>query len=165
MSCPLRSALFALAILLWSQPADAGSPIEGPAAALDARTLVVGGERLRLHGVDAPDRDQTCGEWIQTRMQDYRCGEAAFAFAASLVAGRTVFCVERARDEAGGLLAICFVEGRDVARALVAAGWAVADVARSARYAGDQEAAKAVRYGLWAGTFVEPGKWRREKSP
>ena len=157
----IHSVLVTLLVLFCTLPAGAAETVGGKAAIIDAHTLGVGGERWRLHGVDTPDRDQTCGEWVRSRMQDYRCGEAAHAFLASLVAGREVYCVEWARDEAGGPLGLCFVDGRDIARVLVLAGWAVADTARSSRYAGDQEAAKAAGRGLWAGAFDEPSKWRR----
>jgi endonuclease YncB( thermonuclease family) len=156
----IHSVLVTLLVLFCALPARAEGTVGGMAAIIDARTFDVAGERVRLHGIDAPDRDQTCGEWVRSRMQDYRCGDAAYAFLASLVAGREVFCVEWARDEAGRLLGLCFVDGRDIARVLVLAGWAVADTAHSSRYAGDQEAAKAAGRGLWAGAFDEPSKWR-----
>ncbi len=157
----IHSVLLTFLVLFAALPAGAQETVDGKAAVIDARTIELGGERWRFHGVDAPDRDQTCGEWVRSRMQDYPCGEAARAFLASLVAGREVFCVELARDDAGGLLGICFADGRDMARVLVLAGWAIADTARSSRYAGDQEVAKAAGRGLWVGAFDEPAKWRR----
>ena len=153
-----------LLVLLCALPARAEETAGGKAAIIDARTLDVGGESWRLHGIDAPDRGQTCGEWVRSRMQDYPCGETARAFLASLVAGREVFCVERAHDEASELTGLCFVDGRDIARELVLAGWAIADTARSSRYADDQETAKTAGRGLWVGAFDEPSKWRRNEA-
>src|SRR5215470_15977201 len=34
--------------------------LTGPATVVDADTIVVGGERIRLQGIDAPETDQIC---------------------------------------------------------------------------------------------------------
>ncbi len=54
-------ALLAIALLiglLW--PVTALAEISGPARVIDGDTLEVAGERIRLYGIDAPEKDQTC---------------------------------------------------------------------------------------------------------
>jgi hypothetical protein len=43
---------------------------------------------------------------------------------------------------------------------MVRNGWAFAFAKYSDRYVADQDAAEAAKAGLWAGSFVEPWKWR-----
>lgn len=158
---PIRIALLALLPVVCPPPVLAGETFAGRAVVVDARSVEVAGKTIRLNGIDAPDRGQICGEWNHSRMVDYPCGEVARAFLASLVADRESYCVGQGRDEAGVTLGFCFVDGRDIAREMVLAGWALSDTARSSRYASDQETAKTARHGLWAGAFEDPTVWRR----
>lgn len=49
--------------LAWSPCSPAGAEtLTGPARAVDGDTLVVGGVRVRLYGVDAPESAQTCND-------------------------------------------------------------------------------------------------------
>ena len=56
----MRALLIAVAVILW--PILALGEITGPARVIDGDTIEVAGERIRLHGIDAPEMDQTC-EW------------------------------------------------------------------------------------------------------
>lgn len=95
--------------------------------------------RIRLEGIDYPERDQPFAE-------------QAKAFTAKLIAGKMVTVVEKEKDTYGRTVARVFVEGRDVSVELLKAGLAV----HYRRYNSDwllaalEQHAKADRVGMWA---------------
>lgn len=113
----------------------------------------IGDKALRIAGISAPQMSQTCSEWVERRPQNYSCGVYARAILASLVAGKTVFCVTVDREATRNATARCFVEGQDVGEAMITAGWAIAATAASNLYVSAQESARRAQRGLWAGTF------------
>jgi endonuclease YncB( thermonuclease family) len=76
-----------------------------------------------------------------------------------MLAGQLVACVTIPAAPRAGQPppARCYVEGRDVAEAMVAAGWAVTTERASNRYVSAQETARLARRGMWAGPFEMPG--------
>ncbi|WP_367182987.1 thermonuclease family protein, partial [Ferrovibrio sp.] len=76
-----------LALLLLAGPALA----EPAASVLDGDTLKLNGVTYRLHGIDAPEKTQTC----QRDDLDWLCGQAAAAHLRGLVARRRVACEEK----------------------------------------------------------------------
>lgn len=147
--------LIAMAAVAWG--AGAGEPIVGKARVIDGQTLDVGSQRIRLHGIDAPDGKQTCtadgGEWD--------CGrEATFALA-NLLGNHWIECDERGRDRYGRIVAVCRVGPYDISARMVQEGWALADRRYSSDYVDEENVAKAARIGIWRGEFTPPSEWRR----
>ena len=129
------------------------------ASPIDGDTLRVESERIRLHGIDAPESAQSCRAGGET----WACGEAATRALRGRLAGRPVECTERDRDRYGRIVAVCRVDGADVNAWMVEQGWAVAYRTYSTDYVSHETAAKAARRGVWRGDFVEPSRWRRGK--
>lgn len=132
--------------------------IAGVARAVDGDSLVVAGALVRLHGIDAFERGQTC------RRADnavWPCGLAAASRLARLAGGRTVLCRVRDRDRYGRPVAVCTTGGRDLGRAMVAAGLALAYRRYADDYAAVEAEARDAKRGAWEGSFAPPWRWRR----
>ena len=151
----VRAAAFLSLVLVAAGAAGAG--ISGVASVTDGDTLKVGAERIRLHGIDAPESAQRCRAGGET----WACGEAATRALRERIAGRQVACAEHDRDRYGRIVAVCRVDGAEVNAWMVKQGWAVAYRKYSTDYVSHEMAAKAARRGLWRGEFVEPSRWRR----
>ena len=131
--------------------------LSGWARVIDGDTIEVGGARVRLHGVDAPESGQSC----LANGQRWPCGQRATRALDRHIGGRSVACEERDRDRYGRVVAVCRHAGRDVNAWLVAQGWALAYRRYSGAYVDGEEAARAARRGVWRGEFVVPWDWRR----
>lgn len=126
--------------------------IAGAARVIDGDSLEIGGLRIRLAGIDAPELGQTCNEGTAS----YACGEQARTALDRLVAGQAVACVTRRKDRYDRFMSTCAAGDRDLNRAMVEAGWAVA----SGDYHLAEARARRDRRGLWSGTFEDPREWR-----
>ena len=133
--------------------------LSGRARVVDGDTIDMGGTRVRLHGVDAPESDQSC----VAQGARWPCGRRAARALGQRLGGRTVVCEERDRDRYGRIVAVCRQGGRDINAWLVAEGWALAYRRYSRAYVGEESTARAPRKGVWRGEFVAPWDWRRGK--
>lgn len=127
--------------------------VSGYAYVIDGDTLRIGEERIRLFGIDAPERDQRCGPAA--------CGELARGHLQMIVLGRTVRCQGDDRDRYRRLIATCRVQGRDIGSRMVAEGWAMAYVRYSRRYLAAETRARRDRLGMWQWEVQSPEAWRR----
>jgi endonuclease YncB( thermonuclease family) len=131
--------------------------LTGPAKIIDGDTIVVADELVRLHGIDAPELDQT----FRWRGEQIACGMMAFAALEALTAGVRLRCEAVERDRHGRLVAKCFSpNGVDIGRRLVSAGWALAYRRYARDYVDAEDEARKARRGLWRGRFIKPWEWR-----
>lgn len=140
--------------------ADAPTVLTGRAEVTDGDTLTLGGERIRLFGIDAPERGQRCGA-------GWACGDAATDRLRALVAGAPLRCTLRDRDRYGRAVATCTAGGVDVGERLVAEGLARAYTRYGKDYAATEARARLERIGLWRGRTQAPWDYRagRETPP
>ena len=136
--------------------------ITGKPRIVDGDTIEMAGQRIRIHGIDAPEAKQNCrdlkGEW--------QCGFEATNALAFFVAKNWVTCVERDVDRYGRVVAVCYaggIGGPDIGERMVLEGWALAYRRYSTDYIDEEDDAKSNRRGLWRGEFVKPWEWRRGK--
>lgn len=148
-----------LGVLLLTTPALA-EPIVGRATVIDGDTLEVRGTRIRLHGIDAPESGQTCKDGDG---KTYRCGHTAALALAGRIGQRLVTCEPRETDQYGRVVAVCRTSAGDLNAWMAGEGHAVAYRRYAEDYANAELTAKALRRGIWAGTFEEPSAWRRAK--
>ena len=136
-------------------------PFDGAGATLtgavervaDGDTLEIGGQRIRLAGLDAPEWDQSCGTAAGRR---WECGREAAARMRELVRGASLTCHAEGRDRYARLLARCLIDAEDIGELLVREGLAVAN----GRYRAAETEARGAGRGLWQGEFVSPAEWR-----
>jgi endonuclease YncB( thermonuclease family) len=154
-----RARLFLLCAMLAGALAATGwfidrqtAAIVGSARVIDGDSLIVAGTEVRLYGIDAPERGQTC----MRAGIDWNCGAEAAAALRSAAAGREVVCRQRDRDRYGRIVAVCTAAGVDLGAAMVKGGLAVALGA----YAADEREARDARRGLWSSSFDRPSAWR-----
>jgi endonuclease YncB( thermonuclease family) len=133
--------------------------IIGVAQVVDGDTLTVAGQRIRLHGVDAPEARQMC----EREGQPWRCGaDATMALRAFLV-GREVACTPLDRDRFDRVVARCRAGETDIGAWMVGEGMAVAYAEYSWRYMPEELRARLDKRGLWGSEFDMPAAWRREQ--
>ena len=149
-------ALAAAVFLLFAFPAEA-QDITGPVRVIDGDTIDVSGQRIRLHGIDAPEKAQTC----RIGGVSWACGVAAWGELVQLVAGKNVSCAARDVDRYGRAVAVCSTDGQDINAAMVAQGWALAYRQFSEDYVAQEDKAQKDSLGMWQGAFVAPWDWRR----
>lgn len=145
--------------LLGSAPREQSwSAVPADVRVLDGETLRLGDRTLRLRGLDAPDRGESCRT---AGGAGFDCAAASADALARLIAGRTLTCEVQGSDSFGRGLGRCAAGGVDVNLAMVAAGFAVAAPgARGTLTAAEQEARTAGR-GLW--TSGTPETWRSRR--
>ena len=153
----IRLATLGLTLALF--PTFALAQITGPARVIDGDTLEIAGERIRLHGIDAPESKQTCIADDVT----WPCGQRATAALVAFIGGVPVRCVEQGTDRYGRTIATCYAQGEDIEAFMVLNGWALAYRRYSLDYVDEEATAQDARAGLWRGEFVPPWEWRRGK--
>jgi len=145
-----------MALCVLAGPAQAKPQIiSGVAYVIDGDTLVIRKRHIRLFGIDAFERDQTCGR--------FRCGLEARKTLQDLINGRPLTCEKQAIDTYGRTVAICKTSaGLDIGGEMVRRGLAVAYRSFSTQYLDEEAYAKSHRLGAWAHGFKSPLQYRRD---
>lgn len=123
----------------------------------DGDSLVVAGERIRLHGIDAPEARQSCTD---ANGRTWACGQWATNQLRALTKGARLSCTRLDTDRFGRTIATCSANGQDIAAQMVARGAAVAFTKYATDYVTTERAAARAGVGLWAGHFDRPDDWR-----
>jgi endonuclease YncB( thermonuclease family) len=144
-----------LLIVLFVLPAYAD--ITGMPRVIDGDTIIVSGERIRLHGIDSPETRQTCMKGGKA----WNCGGAATAALLNRIGGQPVTCKGDKRDRYKRLIGICYIGMVNLNAWMVQNGWALAYRRYSRDYIGDEGGAMDERKGIWRGQFTKPWEWRR----
>ena len=129
----------------------------GRASVIDGDTIEIHGQRIRLHGIDAPESGQFCDK----DGKQYRCGQRAALALSDKIGRATIRCEQRDIDRYKRIVAVCRLGDVDLNVWMVHQGWAMAYRQYSLDYVSDEGAAQAAKAGIWAGRFIEPSRWRR----
>ena len=161
-------SLFALILtLLLPGPAVASAGmLQGGLRVIDGDTFVLGGARIRLQGVDAPEVSDRC---IGADGGGFSCGDWATDALRALLAGGRLTCHDLGERSYNRVVARCNLDGQDLGALLVERGIARACPryaerhAHSRGYMALEEQAIARREGIHAGEtpplagFCTPG--------
>jgi endonuclease YncB( thermonuclease family) len=148
-----------LVAVLAATPVAAAEPITGKVVTVhDGDTLTVLDaanvqHKVRLQGIDAPERGQPFGNVARDRL-------------AALTMGMAVTVHDDGRDKWGRTLGRIEVEGQDVNQQMVVEGlaWHYVQFNNDPRLAAAEQKARDARRGLWADAKpVPPWEWRKSE--
>ena len=128
----------------------------GTIRVIDADTIDVGGTRVRLFGIDAPEMGQPCSADGRT----WDCGAWTRDAVSNRFEGAYARCREQDVDRYGRIVAQCFVDGNDMGQMIVNSGLAWAFRRYSDAYDLEEKAAAVAGRGLWAVEVELPSDYR-----
>lgn len=149
-------AAFVLGLATWFIGDLFSHITHGQAIVLDGDTLEFDEVVIDLHGIDAPEFQQTC----QRGKHSLACGAYATAALLTRVYGKQLWCFEKGRTAEMHIVARCYVGLSDLAAGLVKEGWAFAIDEPGNTYKDEEGIARDTRRGVWSGDFVAPAIWR-----
>lgn len=157
----MKHILFALAaFMFFINASNAQDALTGTASVIDGDTIDIHGQRIRLFGIDTPEKAQTCDD---ADGQPYRCGQKASFALADFIARSPVSCEQKAIDRYGRIVGRCFVRNIDMNEYMVRNGWAMAYRRYASDYIGAEQEARNNRRGVWAGSLTPPWEWRKQR--
>ena len=154
----LRQLWCLMFFLLLCPAAAEAETLTGKPYVTDGDTVKISGERIRLEGIDAPEKNQRCKN---DSGKNYDCGLVSTAALRTKIGRNSVRCEGTTRDRYGRFLGICYLNELDLNGWLVRNGYALAYTRYSRRYASAERDARENDRGLWTGEFVAPWKWRK----
>jgi endonuclease YncB( thermonuclease family) len=140
-----------------SSVAEKNSSIQGLLRVVDGDSIVLGGIRVRLEGIDAPETTQACGLRYSG---SWDCGHAATRQLVRLIADRPVVCEDKGPDRYGRTLGRCFAGATNLNAEMVRTGYAWAFVRYSRSYVAQEAEARAAKVGIWQGETMTAWDYR-----
>lgn len=147
------------AFVLCCLPVAALADPSGRVRVIDADTWDVGGTKVRLFGIDAPELSQPC--LLDGRA--WECGVWAADQTRRAYQGARAICTRVTTDRHGRVVARCSVDGEDVGRRMVREGWAFAFRRYSMDYDLDEKTAVVQGRGLHRGQVQDPAAFRAQR--
>ena len=126
---------------------------------VDGDTIHIKKNKIRLHGIDAPEIDQTC----KIKDKVWYCGLESSLALKKLVLDNNINCVVSEIDQYKRYIAECFINNQNINKLMVRNGWAIAYRYYSLDFVEDEKLAKKDKIGLWQGQFQEPYLYRKTK--
>ena len=131
--------------------------LTGKAIIIDGDTIHIGKNKIRLHGIDAPEWNQPC----TINNKTWECGKKSTLALKKLIDNQTVVCEINDIDQYKRYIAVCFSNKINLNKEMVRNGWAIAYRYYSRDYIEDEEVAKKNKVGIWKGKFLEPYQFRK----
>ncbi|MFP7571549.1 thermonuclease family protein [Marivita sp. S2033] len=130
---------------------------EGRVHVIDGDTMDIGGTRVRLHAIDAPELDQMCDDDTGAT---WACGDWVKRETRALFEGKSAICKSRDTDRYGRTVATCRIDGIDMGATLVTSGLAFAYRRYGMEYDLAEKGAAIAARGLHATNVMSPSAFR-----
>ena len=141
--------------------------ISGFAKVVDGDTIKINSKKIRLYGIDAPEKKQKCKKTYITISfmsfsKDYMCGEISTQKLIKKINKQKLNCNILDVDRYKRLIGECFKRNINLNSWMVSNGYAVAYRKYSKKYVSDEINAKNNKLGIWQGKFEMPWDYRRK---
>ena len=141
--------------------------ITGFAKVVDGDTIKINSKKIRLYGIDAPEKKQKCKKTYLTISfmsftKDYMCGEVSTQKLIKKINKQKLNCNILDVDRYKRLIGECFKRNINLNSWMVSNGFAVAYRKYSKKYVSDEINAKNNKLGIWQGKFEMPWDYRRK---
>jgi endonuclease YncB( thermonuclease family) len=141
--------------------------ISGFAKVVDGDTIKINSKKIRLYGIDAPEKKQKCKKIYLTISfmsftKDYMCGEVSTQKLIKKINKQKLNCNILDVDRYKRLIGECFKRNINLNSWMVSNGFAVAYRKYSKKYVSDEINAKNNKLGIWQGKFEMPWDYRRK---
>ncbi|MDC0046398.1 thermonuclease family protein [Candidatus Pelagibacter sp.] len=144
------------------------SEVIGQAHVIDADTIKINSVKIRLHGIDAPEKKQICKKPYFTLFfisisKSYSCGDVSTNALTKKINKEKISCKIIDKDFFNRSIGVCFKGNLNLNSWLVSNGYAVAYRKYSKDYISEELDAKENKKGLWQGKFEMPWDYRKSK--
>ena len=134
----MKKLIFITIVLLNLNTVINANEISGFANITDGDTVKILNNRIRLHGIDAPERNQMC-----KKKYTYNCGSVSTNALIEKINKNIIKCsVQKNKDRYNRYIGVCFLKEEDLNKWMVQNGYAVAYKRYSKDYVLDEEFAK-----------------------
>jgi len=145
-------------ILLFFSNFVFANTINGKPRIIDGDTIHIKSNKIRLHGIDAPETTQTC----EIDNEDWDCGKQSTKELKNFINNQEVECITNDIDRYNRYVAICYVNEININQWMVKNGWAIAYRYYSKDYIAEEKYAHDNKLGIWKSKFVEPYAFRKK---
>ena len=155
----MKTTILILCIILVSFSNFAlAKSINGKPKIIDGDTIHIKSNKIRLHGIDAPERKQTC----KINNEEWYCGRQSTKELKKLINKQELECIINDVDFYNRYVAICFVNDININQWMVKNGWAIAYRYYSIDYINEEKFARENKLGIWKSEFIEPYLYRKK---
>ncbi len=132
--------------------------IIGKAKVIDGDTIHINKDKIRLYGIDAPEKNQKCiidnNKW--------ECGKQSSIELKKIINNQIIKCETMNIDKYNRYIAICYSKNLNINQIMVKNGWAIAYRYYSKDYIAEENYAKKNNFGIWKSKFEEPYLFRKK---
>ena len=145
-------------ILLFFSNFVLAKTINGKPKIIDGDTIHIKSNKIRLHGIDAPETKQTC----KINDEVWFCGKQSTKELKNLINKQEVKCITNDVDIYNRFVAICYVNEININQWMVKSGWAIAYRYYSTDYIIEEKYARDNELGIWKSEFLKPYAYRKQ---